>query len=90
MQWTVSSQFQQGISTFRLFSFQNLIYDFEFYKLGLASNLPTYMHSNIEDTVKNMQLYFCLKRDEWIKDKENVLMEGGTLFDGSVFFRTDV
>ena len=40
--------------------------------------------------VKNMEVFFCLNCDDWIKEKDVVFTEGWTLFDESGFLRHDV
>ena len=40
--------------------------------------------------IQNTQTFFCLNCEDWIKNKENVLSEGWTMFDDSGNLRDDV
>ena len=44
----------------------------------------------VECVIRNMNIFFCLNCNDWIKDKEAVIDQGWTLLDEAGFLRNNV
>lgn len=44
----------------------------------------------VEHKIQNMQTFFCLNCEDWIRNKENVFVAGWTLFDDEGYLRNDL
>ena len=44
----------------------------------------------VKHIIQNMETYFCLNCDDWVKDKERVFEHGWTLLDQYGYLRKDI
>ena len=44
----------------------------------------------VKHIIQNMETYFCLNCDDWVKDKERVFEHGWTLLDQYGYLRIDI